>query len=133
MGDRKYRQRGYQDEPRREQPGPAASPVPRELRKPNFPGFRQVVRCARCGEPAGADIAVETRCARCGVDLRTCAQCAHFDTSRRYECAQTIEARVSPKDVRNACTWFEPRVTVERETRSTGPPDARRAFDDLFK
>jgi len=44
-------------------------------------------------------------------------------------------ARVSPKDVRNACALFEPQRRFERETGSTasGPPSARQAFDDLFK
>jgi hypothetical protein len=41
--------------------------------------------------------------------------------------------RVSPKDVRNTCALFEPRTTVERETKSAAPTSARSAFDDLFK
>ena len=31
------------------------------------------------------------------------------------------------------CTLFEPRTTVERETKSVAPTSARKAFDDLFK
>jgi hypothetical protein len=46
---------------------------------------------------------------------------------------QPIAARVAPKDRRNSCAHFEPKVTVEKETKSTGPVDARKAFDDLFK
>ena len=55
------------------------------------------------------------------------------DTGALFECQQTIPARVSPKDVRNACTFYEPRTTVERETKSQAPTSARKAFDDLFK
>jgi hypothetical protein len=40
---------------------------------------------------------------------------------------------VSPKDARNSCPLYEPRTTVERETKSTAPTSARKAFDDLFK
>jgi hypothetical protein len=56
-----------------------------------------------------------------------------FDTGAPLECLQTIPARISPKDARNACTFFEPRTTVERETKSAAPTSARTAFDDLFK
>jgi len=55
------------------------------------------------------------------------------DTGSALECQQPIPARISPKDTRNACTFFEPRTTVERETKSAPPASARKAFDDLFK
>jgi hypothetical protein len=41
--------------------------------------------------------------------------------------------RISPKDVKNTCAEYEPKTTVERETKSTAPTSARKAFDDLFK
>ncbi|MBI2835592.1 MAG: hypothetical protein HYX76_14315 [Acidobacteria bacterium] len=98
-----------------------------------MPGFHDVVRCARCGNLLDRTIVLDARCARCGADTHSCAQCAYFDSGARFECQQPITVRVSPKDARNACTLFEPRVTVERETRSAGPTTARKAFDDLFK
>jgi hypothetical protein len=144
MSDRKYRQRGYQDEPRaprserpaapRKEYAPRGQP-PDRPKTFNMPGFRDVVRCARCGNelvPASA-WSPEGSCARCGVDLHTCAQCAFFDTSATYECQRPIRVRVSPKDARNTCTEFEPKTTVERETKSAAPTSARKAFDDLFK
>jgi hypothetical protein len=57
----------------------------------------------------------------------------HFDTGAPFECQKPIPARVTPKDARNECRFFEPRTTVERETKSTAPTSARKAFDDLFK
>jgi hypothetical protein len=145
MSDRKYRQRGYQDDPReakREQRpqekkeyAPRGQP-PIAPKTFNMPGFREVVRCARCGHEltVAAAWSVEGTCPRCNADLHACAQCVHFDTSAAFECQQPIPVRVSPKDARNACTFYEPRTTVERETKSTGgPPSARKAFDDLFK
>ena len=61
MSDRKYRQRGYQDqsrgEPREKRPdgqppkkeyAPRGQP-PVQPRTYNMPGFREVTRCARCG------------------------------------------------------------------------------------
>lgn len=156
MSDRKYRQRGYQDEGRREKTQGPAKPAAKpphegrpetraeraernalEGRVPNMPGFREVVRCARCGTLIADAILSGSQCRKCGTDLRTCAQCESFDTGARFECRQTIPARISPKDVRNACTFFSPRVTVERETHSQpqaqAPNSAKKAFDDLFK
>lgn len=144
MSDRKYRQRGYQDEPReprREAPqGPKKEYAPRgqppdRPKTFNMPGFREVMRCVRCGHElmAASSWSPEATCTRCGSDLHACAQCTFFDTSAAFECQQPVPARVSPKDVRNTCTFFEPRTTVERETKSAAPTSARKAFDDLFK
>ena len=146
--DRKYRQRGYQDqarEPRREgRPAEKKDFAPRGQppiapKTFNMPGFRDVIRCAPCGNELTIALAwsADGRCPRCGADVHTCAQCVHFDTSAAFECQQPIPARVSPKDARNACALFEPRTTVERETTSASPSgsssSARSAFDDLFK
>jgi hypothetical protein len=46
---------------------------------------------------------------------------------------QAVPARITPKNARNACTLFEARTTVERETTTPKADDARKAFDDLFK
>jgi hypothetical protein len=132
MSDRKYRQRGYQDEPRRERPE-KREPAPREMRAPSVPGFKRVARCRRCGQPGPVDVTLETRCARCGTDLRSCLQCSYFDTGSRFECTQPIPARVAVKDVRNDCGYFAPHITVERETGTPATSSARQAFDDLFK
>jgi hypothetical protein len=104
-----------------------------------MPDFREVVKCARCGTELTLATAwsASAPCPRCQADLHSCAQCTHFDTSAPFECQQPIAARVSPKDARNACTHFEPRTTVERETKSStqpsSPSNAKKAFDDLFK
>ena len=146
MSERKYRQRGYQDEPRGRPPKPGKpaeqpSRAPgRQLqdaagpRTPNLMASHEVFRCARCGNLLSVPVAGDGRCARCGVDLHSCVQCVSFDTSARFECAQTaLTERVSPKDARNNCAFFAPRTTVERQTGTPGPTSARQAFDDLFK
>jgi hypothetical protein len=137
MSDRKYRQRGYQDEPRERERQPVKPAGPREKpegpRTPNLMASHEVFRCSRCGNRLGLPVGLDARCSRCGVDLHSCIQCASFDTSARFECIQTIAARVAPKDARSACALFVPRTTVERETGTAGPPSARQAFDDLFK
>jgi hypothetical protein len=158
MSDRKYRQRGYQDAPRERRPGPGGPATPQapkppadrietradkaerkalEGRAPNVPGFHEVMRCSRCANVFTDAIAADSRCRRCGADLHSCAQCESFDAGQRFECTQAIPARISPKDARNACELFSPRVTIERETHSKAQPQApsgaRKAFDDLFK
>jgi hypothetical protein len=147
MSDRKYRQRGYQDQPRDRAPKgekpaepQARTPGGRPLqdaagpRTPNLMASHEVFRCSRCGNLLALPVESVSRCKRCGVDLHSCIQCVSFDTSARFECAQTtLEARVSPKDGQNECAMFAPRTTVERQTGTPGPTSARQAFDDLFK
>lgn len=148
MSDRKYRQRGYQDDDRDRRPSSGDRPkkapephdprMPRDPRVPNMPGFRQVFKCARCGRVEAADVGAASKCSNCGVDLRACIHCESFDPGSLFECSQKIPSRVSPKDAANSCGLFAPRVQVERETGSTpsggsSVSSAKRAFDDLFK
>ena len=147
--ERKYRQRGYQDDDRDRQPkpqgqGPRPAPEPgapagaRRISQDgpkniNMPGYREVVRCAQCAAVVSADIGFETRCPRCGTELHSCSTCMSFDPGSRFECMQPIPARISPKNAKNTCTLYSPRATVERETTAPRSDDARKAFDDLFK
>jgi hypothetical protein len=67
-----------------------------------------------------------------------CKQCSFFDSSARFECLQAIPERVQPKNVRNQCTFFSAKKSIERETTSQSPrpavpKTAREAFDALFK
>ncbi len=143
MSDRKYRQRGYQDDGAKDrdrskpQGGPQAPTGPRERpegpRSPKMMGFRDVVRCHRCGTIVNAAILTATTCTKCGVAQHCCAQCVSFNPASRFECMLEIPARITPKDTFNTCELFEPRTTVERETGSVKQTSARSAFDDLFK
>jgi hypothetical protein len=150
MSDRKYRQRGYQDEPRDRQSSRDKAPAKpieprapgRQLqdasgpKTPNLMASHELFRCSRCGNRLALPVALDGRCDRCAVDLHSCIQCGSFDTSAVFECTQALPARVAPKDAKNACALFSPRTTVERQTSTPGPqggPSARQAFDDLFK
>ena len=143
MSDRKYRQRGYQDNdrPARQAPGqrpaePRDPRLPRDPKVPNVPGFRDVFRCARCGRVENTDVDLVAVCGKCGVALHACIQCDAFDAGARFECREHVPARVNPKDTRNDCRLFSARISVERETGSTpagGANNARKAFVDLFK
>jgi hypothetical protein len=96
-------------------------------------GFREVFRCTRCGHIESPDVGMATRCGKCQVDLHACIHCDAFDPGALFECRAGVAARVSPKDTANTCPSFAARRTVERETGSTAPTNARKAFDDLFK
>jgi hypothetical protein len=160
--DRKYGQRGYQDNDRgerdrdrekpREKPkgpprGAKSKDAPRAIK---MPGFQEVLRCALCGTivPPPVDITLESQCPKCKADLRCCKNCRHFDTGAQFECTQPIPERITRKDMRNTCPFFMARTSIERETRDSGggsgggggqvssptkPSDARSAFDNLFK
>jgi hypothetical protein len=150
MSDRKYRQRGYQDEPRERPAKGPQPPKPQEPRAPrgqthlaprtyNMPGFREAMRCQRCGNQITPPVGTVAKCNRCGADLHACVNCVNFDTGVRWECTEhaKIPARVPQKDAANDCALFTPRTTVERETHSEPKTEsgssARKAFDDLFK
>jgi len=134
--ERKYRQRGYQDSGR-ERERPEKKPAPRKEqfgpKTPAMPGKREVTRCASCALVLPVGIDLEGRCPKCGFELHSCKQCSFFDTAARFECTRPITARVPKKDARNHCNFYSPRTTVERETSTSKPLDARQAFENLFR
>jgi len=141
MSDRKYRQRGYQDNDR--EPQRPKSETPRQAprnpaahegpRSPKMMAFGEVVKCASCGAKAPNLIGLETSCPKCKGDLHTCRQCNFFDPGARFECSKPITTKIVNKNARNKCELFAPRTVVERETSSGAPKDARQAFANLFK
>ena len=102
-----------------------------DLQHARLPGGR-AVRAVRQRADGGGGMERRSTCARCGADLHTCAQCANFDTGAPFECQKPMP-RASPRRTRATPVRFEPRTTVERETKSAAPPSARKAFDNLFK
>jgi hypothetical protein len=133
MTDRKYRQQGYRNQPaesgRREPPASAAP------RGGGMLARHTVSRCGACGAVLPIATASLEQCPSCRAAVRACRQCTHFDTSRRFECAEPVPERVADKNARNDCASFVLRVTVERDASpdSTRPGDIRRGFDNLFK
>ena len=134
--ERKYRQRGYMDSDRERERG-EKKPGPRKERfgpkSPVMPGKREVSRCASCAMILPVGIDLQGRCPKCGFELHSCKQCAFFDTAARFECTQPITARVPRKDAQNHCNFYLLRTTIERETSTSKPLDAREAFEKLFR
>lgn len=158
--DRKYRQHGYMDtdrapngaRPDHDRPRQTGPRPSLDVTGPRLPRLLQSIAAARCFNcstmlPAGSDFP-ET-CPKCGVSLHCCKQCAHFEPSTRFQCLKPIPVRIAPKDQKNDCGLFKPRVTVARDaapaSQTNGasrpastpapstPSAARAAFDNLFK
>jgi len=152
--DRKYKQRGYRDrdgvEKKRERVERPPEPNPKQdmlgPRTPRMVGTVMRARCSNCGAVLAPNFDPNGECPRCHFALHCCKQCVHFDTGKQFECTQPIPERIAKKDVKNACKFFEMRMTVEKDTspvtyaKSTPAPttaarptDARQAFENLFK
>ena len=149
----KYRQHGYQDrdhesrkeesrgeELRKKAPPERTSGPPKwdhalGPRPVNLPGTHAVSRCAECGTVLQG-MTADGKCPKCGFALHSCKQCMYFDPGSRFECMQPVKARISPKDAQNDCTFYEMRVSREKQTSTPAPArpnDARAAFENLFK
>jgi hypothetical protein len=104
-------------------------------------------RCSSCGAVLTPGFDPTAQCPRCHAEMHSCKQCVHFDTGKQFECTQPIPERIAKKDAKNDCTFFELRMTVEKDTSPVNyasatpiaapaagrPNDARKAFEDLFK
>lgn len=146
MSDRKYRHQGYQDSGPKTPRGPRQPMAPRPDRLEGAPRGRSAggfgpdsFKCSRCGElqRGASNVELDATCGKCETDLHSCINCKNFDTAARWECrVEALAARVTPKDVRNICTQFAPRIVRDLNAdkpRQATPDAARSAFDALFK
>jgi hypothetical protein len=155
--ERKYRQRGYSDAEAREKkreradrPAEQQQPRPKQdmlgPRTPRMVGTVMRARCSSCGAVLAPGFDQSGECPRCKAAMHSCKQCVHFDTAAQFECTQPIPERIANKLAKNDCTFFEFRMTVEKDTSPVTyatstpaapaagrPNDARKAFEDLFK
>ena len=159
--DRKYGHRGYREAEKQErhekkdrerrppQGGPRGATDHLGPRTPRMVGTVTRARCSNCGAVLAAGFDSSGKCPKCNFELHSCKQCRFFDTGAQFKCTQPIPARISPKDAKNECTFYEFRTTVEKDTAPTSytqpaqtaaetpsparPLDARQAFENLFK
>lgn len=155
--DRKYSHRGYrdaekEDKAKKSERKPEQARPPRQEqfgpRTPRMVGTVTRGRCANCGAVLQPGFDPNGQCPRCQFELHSCKQCRFFDSGAQFECMQPVTERISPKDAKNSCTFYEFRMTVEKDTAPTAysqtppaaaapspsrPHDARKAFEDLFK
>ena len=135
----KYRQPGYHDNDYKEERQKKEKRGPRGPREITTREATPVVRCFNCGHqtPPSQEITVDSVCEKCGDDVHICRNCLHFDPGARWECRKEIPAPVRSKTARNDCALFTPQTVLDATgRRAAGPaaaPDARAAFDALFK
>ncbi len=133
----KYRFPGYMEDYDREPRRSRSSRRSGDVLSPSLLNVREVFRCALCGASVRSEIGIteDSQCPRCHADLHSCKNCLHFDPASYYECTEPIPERIPRKDLRNQCSFFEPRKVVERETSTSLSDirDPRDAFDRLFK
>ena len=108
--DRKYSQRGYQDNNRTdrrngnghgEQSKPQGPRPSLDITGPRLPRLVQNVTASRCFScstllPPGTDFTGV--CPKCSAQLHCCKQCTHFEPSTRFQCVKPIPVRIPLKD-----------------------------------
>jgi hypothetical protein len=137
----KYRQRGYMDYEHDSQTRKPRTETPQVREQPQLMTIR-TFKCSLCGQHVKdpSEISLESRCVKCGSDLRSCLNCNYFDPTSRFQCMKDVTVNISPKDKKNSCTQFFPKTTLEKKyvTVDSQPQpqpqrDARKAFESLFK
>src|SRR5215469_4263950 len=114
--DRKYSHRGYREaekNEKREKPydrkpqqnGPRADQF--GPRTPRMVGTVTRARCSNCGAVLAPGFDAAGDCPKCGFALHCCKQCRFFDSAAQFECTQPIPERITPKDTKNQCTFYE--------------------------
>ena len=157
--DRKYSHRGYREAEKNEKREKAYDRKPQQNgpradqfgpRTPRMVGTVTRARCSNCGAVLAPGFDPAGDCPKCGFALHCCKQCRFFDSAAQFECTQPIPERITPKDTKNRCTFYEFRTTIEKDTAPTSypqkgqgpaavpaapprPNDARQAFENLFK
>ena len=131
-GERKYKQRGYNESNRDfgadggghngpERPRPPRPPL--DVTGPRLPRLVQAVaasRCYNCATTLPADIDFRGACPKCSAALHCCKQCAYFEPSTRFQCLKPVPVRIAGKDQANECALFKARVTVARDAARLG-------------
>ena len=152
--DRKYKHRGYQDGggygsgggSTQRPKGPRPSFEPQRQRLEDSPRGRtaggfgpDAFKCNKCSQIRHSlgELTTEDTCLACGADLHTCGNCRFFDSTTMWECRESIPVRVVGKQVKNECTFFQPKIVKDLAADKGKQPitedKARAAFDALFK
>lgn len=95
------------------------------------------MQCWKCS--ATVDLAPRSRvsrndsCDHCQTDLHACKNCRFHDPTVHNQCRETQAEWVSDRERANFCDYFAPSETRGGASPETTAPDARSAFDSLFK
>jgi hypothetical protein len=91
--------------------------------------------CHHCGRPLEFEDKVfrKDTCPGCGSDVYCCLNCVNYDESAHNQCRESQAEKVTVKDRRNFCEYFELREGQALGSAAQKAAEARRKLDALFK
>ncbi|MBM3300609.1 MAG: hypothetical protein FJY85_11705 [Deltaproteobacteria bacterium] len=72
-------------------------------------------------------------CPQCGSDVYCCLNCSEYDESSPNQCREPQTEKVSVKDRRNYCEYFNLREGRGSSAGRDRAAEAKRKLEDLFK
>ena len=93
------------------------------------------IGCFRCGAALGALSLPFTRrdqCPGCGVDLKVCKMCIHFDIAAPSQCLEDDAGDVKEKELANFCEWYAPSDNAFEPNRKSEADEALESLEALF-
>ncbi|MCL5124079.1 MAG: hypothetical protein M1511_06200 [Deltaproteobacteria bacterium] len=91
--------------------------------------------CHHCGEPLEFTEKVfrNDTCANCGSDVHCCLNCSEYDDRFSNHCKEPQSEKVSVKDRRNFCDYFELSPEKVTGTARNKAAEAKRKLEALFR
>jgi len=129
--DRKYGHRGYRDAEKQDKKDkshetasrPLAGPRGADQIRPRTPRMVGTVTRARCANlrrrPNSGDFESQRHVSQVPVRIALLQTVPLLRFRRPFECTQPIQERISPKDAKNSCTFYEFRMTNRKDTAPT--------------
>ena len=72
------------------------------------------------------------KCKSCNADLHVCRMCKFYDTTVSNSCTEPVAEKVTDKQYKNFCGYFQPDPNAAQKSVSTGAISAKNQLDALF-
>ena len=93
------------------------------------------LNCWKCGESL-ADVLLPlsrlSKCKHCNADLHVCRMCRFYDTTVNNSCREPIAEKVTDKQRRNFCGYFQPSKTAYQAANTASVDESKKSLDALF-
>lgn len=73
-----------------------------------------------------------SKCKHCDTDLHVCRMCRFYDTTVNNSCREPIAEKVTDKQRKNFCGYFQPSKTAYQATNTAAADESRKGLDALF-